>query len=244
MAQGSTPPPPNADTTVLLIIGEDETPISIFKDRLMTIPFFDRMFSSPFPFRESIENKVTLPEDDPGLWRRAVEYLRTGDFHPRFQASGPGDTRPSRRLEVPLLVADDEGKMVAWVDSSIDRFGTEILSEGTREMLEEIISLLQMAEKYCWAELMDECVFKIAAFPIGWREYAMVSKLCYSLGALPYVRRTADEAVPGGMIGFLPREDFPAGKVDAAVSKRKLAWVLDHIEQSIALGTRMRAELW
>lgn len=240
----TAPAPPHADTNVLLVIGEDETPISISKTRLMTIPFFDRMFSSPFPFRESIENKVTLPEDDAGLWRRAEEYLRSGDFHPRFKASEPGDTRPARRLEGPLLVEDDEGKMVAWVDSSIDRFGTEFLSGGTREMLEDILSLLQMAEKYCWADLMDECVFKIAAFPIGWREYAMISKHCYQLRALPYVRRTVDEAVPVGMIGFLPREDFPAGKGDVAASKRKLAWVLDHIGQSIALATRMREELW
>jgi len=242
-AHGTTPAPPNADNTTLLVIGADETPIFVPKSHLTTIPFFDRIFSSPFPFQETIDNKVTLPEDDAGLWRRALEYLRTGAFHPRFTAREPGDTTP-RRLDVALLVLDDDGEMVTWVSSALDRFGTEFLSDGTRGMLEEILLLFCLAEKYLWADLMDECVLKIAAFPIGLREYAMVAEVCYRLDALPYTRRREGEGSPVGMIGFSPREDFPAVTGDVPASRRKLAWLLGHIEQSIALATRMRRELW
>ncbi|MCJ1247153.1 hypothetical protein MMC30_004365 [Trapelia coarctata] len=149
--------------------------MSVPKDLLLTIPFFSQMLSTSSSFRESIENKVALPEDDAELWRKALEFLQTGKFFPYFTPSQPGQSLPPR-LDIPLLVANEQGSLLVW-DGSDDRCGFEILSEETSESFEDLVLLLRLAEEHLWPELMNACVQKIALFPVSRRGFSMLLRL-------------------------------------------------------------------
>jgi len=169
--QGVTVTSPSTADTVLLVVGEVETPISVPKHLLMTISFFERMFSSRFPCKETIENKMFLPEDEVPIWSRALEFLNTGKYFPYFKVShtdgeSQSDPPPTLKLHLPLLVANEEGRMVEW-DGSDDRYGVEVLSDFTYDLLEDQVLLLRLAEKYLWASLMNACIQKISLFPVG-----------------------------------------------------------------------------
>ena len=200
-AQATTPEnmltPPRIDDTVVLVVGEGEMPMFVSKALLMKVPFFEQMFAARFTFRESIENKVLLPEDDPELWRKALEFLRTGKFFPYFKAGGPDDTRAfnpfsTPSLDVALVVSDWQGNLSTW-DSSAHPFGVDTLSEGTYEMLEDVVLLFRLAEKYFWHDLMEVCVDKTAAFPTGMRAYSLLSKHCSELFSHLFKYRVHDE---------------------------------------------------
>ena len=177
IAHGNTAAPPTAVETVLLLVGEDETPMSAPKHLLVTIPFFEGMFTASSRFQEDIENKVTLPEDDPELWRKALEFLQTGKFFPYFKANDRSST-PS--LDITLLVADAQGTFGEW-DGSDARCGFEILSDETHEVFEDLGHLLRLAEQYLWAELLEACVQKIKVFPISRRGFKMLLRLGISV---------------------------------------------------------------
>ena len=97
---------------ILLIVGDNKTPIFIQKKNLIIqIPMFERMLSNNLPFSEAIHNKVELPEHDTNLWRSAIEFLKTKEFIPYFKEPVPGEggnvVRPgSNTLDIHLCIVD------------------------------------------------------------------------------------------------------------------------------------------
>ncbi|MCJ1368430.1 hypothetical protein MMC16_007573 [Acarospora aff. strigata] len=81
-------PPDTAISTkrINMIVGAKEKVYEIDEDVLSKIPCFRSAIQAGV-FRESVERSWKLPEDDPAIFDRVLEFLSTGDYFPRVVPS-------------------------------------------------------------------------------------------------------------------------------------------------------------
>lgn len=78
-------------------MGPEGKVYEIHEHVLKKIPFFKNALKAGV-FREGVERKMTLPEDDPILFDRMIQFLCTGDYFPHIvPASDPCDWRYKER---------------------------------------------------------------------------------------------------------------------------------------------------
>ena len=72
------------EVTLVAGIGKEQRVFFLAKYILMEIaPFFRGALERNW-FLEGRNNRVMLPEDDVYVWKKAVDFLNTGDFYPRL----------------------------------------------------------------------------------------------------------------------------------------------------------------
>jgi len=78
-------------------VGPEGKVYEIHEHVLKKIPFFKNALKAGV-FREGVERKMTLPEDDPVLFDRMIQFLCTGDYFPHIvPAPDPCDWRYKER---------------------------------------------------------------------------------------------------------------------------------------------------
>ena len=192
----------NPEQDVALVVGVEEEKRVFFlaKDPLMKIPFFKGALSAN-RFAEGRSNRVAFPEDDIYLWKKAVEFINTGEFYPRLVPATvqfshnyppPHETHGRRTirdkwhvcmaLEIPLHIMDQNEARGLFQHDGI-RIGNWATTKATHSIFDQLVGLFCMAEEYGWTELMALCMRKIDIFPIGPRAFATLAANCASMEA-------------------------------------------------------------
>ena len=167
------------------MIGEQQAPLFVNKNLLKQIPTFQSMFAWPPSFEEALQNKVILPEDDFRSWQKAVEFLRSKDFMPYFDVN-QSQKQPligkmaATKLKTPLFVVNCQDKVIRLDPGEIAN-GDASLADVTHTMLEGVLLVLRLADKYDWSDLMHVCLDKIISFPLGPRAFSAILKHCTTL---------------------------------------------------------------
>ncbi|MCJ1479072.1 hypothetical protein MMC13_007756 [Lambiella insularis] len=209
----------DVEQPVLLVVGKDEIPIFASKDLLMQIPVFESMLSSKSMFRESVDNSISLPEDKPSHWRKAIEFLRTKDCFPRLStpsamiSSCLSASHLVPTLETPLFTVDYLGRLVK-ASAQDAGVGLLTLSDGTSEQLEDIVLLFRMADKYMWTEMMELLLYTYRPEPESYGQDIL---------AIKSDLRDLSSNVP------LPVTRFAEYKFDASHPKEKLLELMDQM---------------
>lgn len=183
---------------MLLLVGDAETPLFVSEKLLTAIPTFEKMLCKEHSFREQIEKKIKLPEDDLKLWRKAIDFVYTGEFYPRLTSASRNEVDNSNTvifyqdwldqkhtsvsfpsLETALKIVNKDGRLREFTKQDI-RIGDWTPSEYTHDLFDEIVCLFCMGNKYAWEGLIELCLKKLMAFPLGGRAFATLVTYCTS----------------------------------------------------------------
>ncbi|MCJ1393635.1 hypothetical protein MMC18_006510 [Xylographa bjoerkii] len=186
---------------LLLKIGHGEIKFVVAKSLLVQIPFFSGMLHAGTQFKKSTTGTVDLPEDEPDLWLLALEFLTLGEYFPYLRTKSTEShsravdwdinypywlqpdlatmegNRKKECLATPIHVINWSGNIVEY-DREAARIGQWSTTDSTHHLFKQTVQLFVMAEKYIWHELMDMCVRKIRAFPLGARAFSILTEYC------------------------------------------------------------------
>ena len=189
---------------ITIIVGPEEKVFEVPEYIVKMIPCFTSIFQKR-TFREAAEGQLTLPEDDPLVFDRLLQFLHTGDYLPRIvPALDPCETEQinslfqyreqlefrnlhdcKRRydasrcgsLEWTLEVIVDVRKDIkAPYRHSDPQFGRWKTADATHELFEREVLLFCMAERFLMDDLKELCLTKMHMFPLGPRELAVLAE--------------------------------------------------------------------
>ena len=152
-----------------LVVGEERQEFLVKKDCLIDIEFFKCALKDG-SWKEGKDNRIELPEDDPALWKMAVDFIMTNDFLPHIVPTSScniGDPLchyPMFDPPVQVMGADNVTVDFTMAD---DRFGDWEYPDTTLEILENLVAIFCLANKYLWLGLLATCIEKLRLFPMG-----------------------------------------------------------------------------
>ncbi|MCJ1398079.1 hypothetical protein MMC11_001276 [Xylographa trunciseda] len=185
-----------ADIMCTLVVGEERQEFLVKKDYLMDIEYFKCALKDGC-WKEGKDNRIELPEDDPELWEIAIEFIMTNEYLPRVLPTCDciiGETwchDPKFDPPVQVIGADD---VVADFNIEDDQVGDWGYPDTTLAILENLVGLFCLANKYLWPELLSSCMERLRLFPmgpaalpllsvtVGEREWGLVSDECWDEG--------------------------------------------------------------
>lgn len=186
-------------------MGPEEKIFEVFEGHIKRIPCFKNVFDTG-TFREGQEGHLRLPEDDPLVFSKLLQFIRTGDYFPRIVLS-PKQCEPYLRsslfqhqhfLEDRVLRAECErrydesrcGSLECTLEVIVDleedikapyqhrdaQFGRWRTADETHSLFEQEVLLFCMAERFMMEDLKTLCLSKIFMFPLGPRELATLAQ--------------------------------------------------------------------
>lgn len=166
------------------MVGESQHAILVTKEKLFCVE--PLMTALTGPWREGQENIILLPEDDVETWETAAKIL-TGD---RFLFD-----------DAPIQVFDVTGKSVEYRHGgSHEQMGNWRFPEATFSQFLTIVNLFELADKYLWAELRENCLERIMQFPIGPQALAVLVDIPPELYKFP---EGCDRSLMDGLDKFI-----------------------------------------
>ncbi|MCJ1381860.1 hypothetical protein MMC17_004972 [Xylographa soralifera] len=158
-----------SDIMCTLVIGEERQEFLVKKDYLIDIEYFKCALKDG-RWKEGRDNRIELPEDDPELWRIAIDFIMTNEFQPHVVPTCNciiGELWcHSPRFDPPVQVIDaDDVSLDFNVDE--DQVGDWRYPDTTLAILENLVGIFCLANKYLWLPLLASCMEKLRYFPMG-----------------------------------------------------------------------------
>jgi hypothetical protein len=148
------------------VAGPDAQKITADERLLLKTEFF-RAALREDAFAEGKKAEVHLLEHSAGAVTRLVEWLKSGDYHPRFT------DHSARNLDVELFLEDEiSEEEVPWkpLKQDIDRrnmCGRWRVTESTLALFEEQLEIQALAQKFLLPGLVRLSYQKLRHFPLG-----------------------------------------------------------------------------
>ncbi|MCJ1391894.1 hypothetical protein MMC18_004761 [Xylographa bjoerkii] len=158
-----------ADIMCTLVVGEERHEFLVKKDYLMDIEYFKCALKDGC-WKEGKDNRIELPEDNPEIWKLAVEFITTGEFRPYVSPTcdciiGEGWCHDPM-FDPPVEVIDADDVTVAF-NMADDQVGDWGYPDITLVTLETLVGVFCLANKYLWYTLLCSCMEKLRLFPMG-----------------------------------------------------------------------------
>ncbi|CAG8983546.1 hypothetical protein HYALB_00004347 [Hymenoscyphus albidus] len=170
---------PYDSSQVKLIVGPQENQHTLYahKNALCSVAYFKACLRED-AFIEGQTNTIVLPEEDPLVFRRLLEWMYTKSCFPVWDSEHEISPRLAPPPYIQRLAHNVESELYL---GSYKQFGA--IANGSSTSTDETFALFQVivltmcaAERYCMLDLQQHCMWKLKKFPIGAKEVAVLAQ--------------------------------------------------------------------
>ncbi|CAG8956780.1 hypothetical protein HYFRA_00011169 [Hymenoscyphus fraxineus] len=170
---------PYNSTQVKLIVGPQENQHTLYahKNALCSVAYFKACLRED-AFIEGQTNTIVLPEEDPLVFRRLLEWMYTRSCFPVWHSEHETIRRLAPPPHIQRLVENVENELYLGSYKQIGAIanGSSTSTDETFALFQVIVLTMCAAERYCMLDLQQHCMWKLKKFPVGAKEVAVLAQ--------------------------------------------------------------------